>query len=101
MGSECACRVVSHNEQAPCFSVGKGHEILYCPRHAEAHVAALEARLTWALRCVEAAKNVLLVSSQETRTRLNGEKWEYVGTSLMEIKQLQDALAAEPPQEAG
>ena len=45
-------------------------------------------------RVVEAAGNVLLVASEERRTRLNGEQVLYVGTGLLEVKQLRTALTA-------
>ena len=45
---------------------------------------------------VEAANNLLLVSSEETRTRLDGEKNQHVETSLQEVKQLQVALTPMP-----
>ena len=56
--------------------------------------------LAYAVRVIEGAKqlgeivsNVLLVSSKQTQRQLDGEKVEYVESSLQEFEQLQDALA--------
>lgn len=68
-----------------------------CPMCA----AALYPDLTRALalldamqQMVEAIKNVLLVSSKEPRTRLDGSKIYFIECAIQEFEQLQDALTA-------
>lgn len=71
--SECTCRVVSHNENAPCHEVGKLHEIVYCPMHKSAPIMqeALEECLS---EMKEAGEEVWPHAQQVARAALKASR---------------------------